>query len=379
MTAAAAFHSSFAPPVGLGLRYCLRAAPPSRRSPLRSLSASAGAPPAKKRVVFLGTPSVAATTLATLHAASLASESTFSLCGVVTQPPSAIGRKRVLTPSPVHAVAERLGLDPVLYPSTARDKSFLSALSALQPDLCVTAAYGNFLPDNFLSIPAHGTVNIHPSLLPELRGAAPVPRAIEQRLPRTGVTLLLTVRRMDAGPVLSLVPRELDGSERAPELLDELFNTGTNELLRILPQIWAGQMQPEEQDESIATHAPKLTKDEGMLSFVGCAAGEDAKIRAFAGWPGTAADFVLVEKDGTEQELRLKVLDAFVRRDQGGMCVGVHDVRFEADAECLDITCGDGSKLGIRTVQPPGKKAMSARAFWNGLREKKLRRKRLPY
>jgi hypothetical protein len=138
-------------------------------------SASDGA--AVKRVVFLGTPDVAAKSLEMLAAASK-TRNDFEVIAVVSQPPAPAGRNKKLTPSPVHKLAEELNL-PLMTPESAKDEEFLSKLEALQPDLCITAAYGNFLPKRFLAIPKLGTLNIHPSLLPKYRGAAPVQRCLE--------------------------------------------------------------------------------------------------------------------------------------------------------------------------------------------------------
>lgn len=347
------------------------------------------APDAKKRVVFLGTPQVAAKTLSILHGASKRVDSTFNICAVVSQPPALVGRKRVLTPSPVHALAETLSISTILTPSKAGDADFINSLVALSPDLCITAAYGNFLPTKFLKVPRFGTLNIHPSLLPAFRGAAPVPRALEQGVHETGVCILYTVLKMDAGPIAHSVKRPLHGDEHAPNLLEELFDTGAHALVDLLPNVWTESLTLSPQDESLATHAPKLAKDEARLTFIENARIVHNKVRAFAGWPGTWADFVVVnsdDPDGTAgkkqakgEEIRLKVVRTTVLRDEGGMCFSVHNVSFDEKQGYLRVTCGDGSMLGIIEVQPPGKKVMDARSFWNGLRGKSLERRRLPY
>lgn len=264
-------------------------------------------------------------------------------------------------------------------PASAKDPGFLDQLRSLAPDLCITAAYGNFLPKAFLDIPPFGTLNIHPSLLPEFRGAAPVPRALEAGVQTTGVSILLTILKMDAGPVLAQRIRELKGDEQGPELLEELFASGSEALLDVLPSVWDGTAQHIAQDHDAATHAAKLSKDEARLSFTENACIIHNKVRGFAGWPGTWGDFVLRGTDGEGQEVRLKVLETVVLRKEGGMCLGVHDVSFDEDNNCLAVTCDDGSKIGVLQVQPPGKKGMDARSFWNGLRGKSVGRKRVPH
>lgn len=348
------------------------------RHRLRFVVTAASQPPSKKRVVFLGTPQVAANALQRLHAASTDSSATFLLAGVVTQPPAPAGRKRTITKSPVHQIADELSLSPVMTPSSAKDPDFLSALTALAPDLCITAAYGNFLPTAFLDIPPFGTLNIHPSLLPAFRGAAPVPRALEAGVSETGVTILSTVLKMDAGPIVTRVVRPLSGDEQAPELLQELFNTGTDALLEMLPALWDGSVHLQPQDEALATHAPKLAKHEARLTFTETAHIVHDKVRAFAGWPGTWGEFRLLEGDEII-DVTLKVIRTVILRPHGGMCLGVHDVSFNEDHDCLDVTCDDGSKIGVLEVQPLGKRVMSARAFWNGLRGKNIERKRVPH
>jgi len=160
----------------------------------------------RKKVVFLGTPDVAARSLRRLIDASRADGAAFELAAVVSNPPAKAGRKKQLQPSPVQALAEDEGI-PVLTPTGLLKKyedsaAFLDSMRELAPDLCITAAYGQFLPKSFLSIPKHGTLNIHPSLLPKFRGASPVPRALEAGVDVTGVTVLFTVFEMDAGPIV---------------------------------------------------------------------------------------------------------------------------------------------------------------------------------
>lgn len=343
-----------------------------------TITSTASAQAAEKRIVFLGTPQVAANTLKTLHEASTAESSTFSIAGVVTQPPAPVGRKRQLTKSPVHQLAETLALNPIFTPGKARDKDFLSGLAALEPDLCVTAAYGNFLPQEFLVIPKFGTLNIHPSLLPCFRGAAPVPRALEAGVSETGVCVAYTVLKMDAGPIVARHVRPLNGDEQGSDLLEELFAKGTQALLDVLPEVWADTASFEPQNDCYATHARKLSKDESRLTFTENARVVHNKVRAFAGWPGTWGDFILTDENGSE-EIRLKILHTIIIRDEGGMCLGIHDVVFNEEHDCLAITCGDGSVIGARSVQLSGKKLTSARSFWNGLRGRSLQRKRLPY
>jgi methionyl-tRNA formyltransferase len=158
-------------------------------------------------VVFCGTPEVAALVLQRLLTAAAQPNASFEVAAVVTQPPRPTGRgnRKVPQPSPVQVVAQEAGMSAaaILAPERPGDAGFLAALQQLAPDLCVTAAYGNYLPTSFLAIPPHGTLNIHPSLLPKYRGAAPVQRALQDGVAFSGVSLLYTVRAMDAGPILA--------------------------------------------------------------------------------------------------------------------------------------------------------------------------------
>lgn len=156
----------------------------------------------RKKVVFLGTPDVAALSLEMLLKASRRGDGGgFDVVRVVSNPPARVGRKKVLQSCPVQTLAESEGI-PVMTPTTARDEGFLSEMEDLHPDLCITAAYGQFLPKRFLNIPRFGTLNVHPSLLPLYRGASPVQRCLEAGDSKTGVTVLFTVLKMDSGPIV---------------------------------------------------------------------------------------------------------------------------------------------------------------------------------
>lgn len=331
----------------------------------------------RKRIVFLGTPTVAAATLERLSAVS--KEANFELPAVVTRPPAPSGRRRTLTRSPVHERALQLNIKEVLTPASAREPGFLQRMREIRPHLCVTAAYGNFLPQAFLDIPEYGTLNIHPSLLPQFRGAAPVSRALQAGVTETGVSVAFTVLKMDSGPIVAQPRIKLNGDEQAPELLSSLFALGTEHLISVLPSIWDRTVTCTEQEEAEHSHAPKISKDEARLTFVENAKIVHNKVRAFAGWPGTWADFEIFHSPTEKEELRLKVLKTSVLRPTGGMCLGVHDVSFDEDEQCLALTCDDGSVVGAHIVQPLGKNAMNAKSFWNGLRGKRLGRKRVPH
>ncbi|WCJ25271.1 formyltransferase putative [Euphorbia peplus] len=345
-------------------------------APTRAVTTSASCPK-KKPVVFLGSPDVSASVLEALFNASSAPMSIFEVAAIVTQPPSRRGRGRKMMPSPVaqFALDRSFPSDLIFTPERAGEDDFLCSLKALQPELCITAAYGNILPTKFLNIPPMGTVNIHPSLLPLYRGAAPVQRALLDGVKETGVSLAFTVRALDAGPVIGCERMVIDDHIKAPDLLALLFSAGSKLLIDELPSILDGSAREkaQPQDDNKATSAPKISPDESWLSFDEEAFLLHNKVRAFAGWPGTRARVALVDcKDGHQDIIEMKIITTRVRQ---------HDIVHSIEAD--EITCSKGSlvfpckgstALEVLEIQLPGKKVISATAFWNGLRRKKVKK-----
>lgn len=328
----------------------------------------------KKRIVFLGTPGVAAQCLGILHNASLSNNATvpFEIISVVSQPPAPAGRNKKLTKSPVHDYCEKVSL-PILTPENAKDVQFLEHLEGMKIDLFVTAAYGNYLPKRFLNIAKYGTINIHPSLLPKYRGAAPVQRCLENGDPMTGVTLLYSVMKMDAGPILKQVLYPLKGHEKSTQVLEDCFRIGSNALVDILPNVFSGQAQTTIQDESQATSAPKLNVTDGLIDFSTMSAIKiHNKCRGFADWPGTYAYFVVNPVEGAKNEAqRIKIVTTIVTESNSNYNIKADNTVSAGKVNGKDvllITCGDGSKIGIYEMQPAGKKVMDAKSFLNGLR-----------
>jgi methionyl-tRNA formyltransferase len=311
----------------------------------------------RKKIVFLGTPQVAAIVLETLIKKAAHSA---KLILVVTQPPARSSRNGLETPSPVHVLALENGI-PVLTPQTAKDPQFLSDLAVMEPDLCVTAAYGNYLPANFLKIPKFGTINIHPSLLPLYRGAAPVQRCIENGDKQTGVTLLYTVQAMDAGPLIASQIYDLDDKIKAPELLTHLFQVGAELLVKNLNRIFQGNAIPVEQKHEKASHAKKIMVEEGQLDFMLPADVLHNKVRAFAGWPGTKTTLTL---DSTPIECKI------VTTEVSENLRNLNPLEIFLEKDSVDICCGDNKILKIKEIQPVGKKVLTAKDFQNGIRSK---------
>lgn len=326
----------------------------------------------RKKIVFLGTPDCAAASLDILMKESCRSSS-FKISAVVSQPPAPAGRKQKLTKSPVHILAENNSI-PVYFPEKAKNETFLQCLKEIQPDLCITAAYGNFLPQEFLNIPKFGTLNIHPSLLPKYRGASPVQRCLENGDTITGVTVLFTILKMDAGPIVCQTSHNLEGYEKAADLLMTLFTLGTNKLIESLPSIFDGSIVTKTQDENLATKALKLNVSESLIDFsVSNASVVHNKVRAFSVWPGTWSMFKLGSESSAPQ--RVKIISTVVLEPKHSVMDHDRDklvnIVKSGKVDLLRIVCGDGSVLGISEVQLEGKKVMSVKDLVNGLRGSK--------
>ncbi|KAI5684349.1 hypothetical protein M9H77_05577 [Catharanthus roseus] len=325
----------------------------------------------KKRLVFMGSPQVSVLVLDALFGASSSPDSLFEVAAIVTQPPSSRDRGRKVMPSAVaqHALDKGFPSDLIFTPVKAGEESFLSNFKSLEPELCITAAYGNILPSRFLKIPSMGTVNIHPSLLPLYRGAAPVQRALQDGVKETGVSVAFTVRQLDAGPVIACERVEIDDQIKAPELLELLFIKGSELLIRELPSIFDGsaRAKAEAQDESKATLASKINPEESWLSFDQDANSLHNKVRAFAGWPGTRARVMIIDTDkGQSKTTELKIITTRLYAGTRPQDVEADHVLFMKGS--LVFPCGGNTALEVLEVQLPGKKVVNAAAFWNGLR-----------
>lgn len=344
-----------------------------------------------KRIIYLGTPQIAATVLQHLYDASKQNlnDSQYEIISVVTQPPALAGRNRKLLKSPVHELADKLNL-PVQCPETAKDEAFLSNLENQQVDLFITAAYGNYLPKRFLASSKFGTINIHPSILPKYRGAAPIQRCLENGDDKTGVTLLYSVPKMDAGPIISQSLKSLNGNELAPGLLKELFEEGIGSLVKLLPKVFASEITMSSnvvaQKDNEASLAPKIDVGEGTLDFSKLTAREVYnKYRAFYDWPGISSYYQLnycvqiKEHQKPRQEIqRLKLSKIILLKESensssdrsASSSAPELEFRRYPNTQGKDLVlvqkCKNGGEIGILELQPPNKKVMNARSFYNG-------------
>jgi len=325
----------------------------------------------KKRVVFLGTPEVAAQCLRDIYKDSMKGGSPYELVSVITQPPKRRTRKSKITHTPVGLVADELGI-PILFPEKARDASFLDDLeNNVRPDLCITAAYGQYLPKRFLATPTYGTVNIHPSILPRWRGASPVQRSLEAGDNPVGVSVLFTVSKMDAGPIIVQEETEIGKDDQATTVLPLLFNIGTNRLIKILPDILNGSITTEtarDQDESIVKEASKIKTEEAELklweeSALTC----HNRMRGFSMWPGT---FLYLQLDD-EKPMRVKIAKARVLDEVTEPTQVIEKGPGKKDG--LRFVCADGSILEVPRLQPTTRNEMDAKSFVNGLQGRTAR------
>ncbi|NLG74330.1 MAG: methionyl-tRNA formyltransferase [Chloroflexi bacterium] len=231
------------------------------------------------QIVFMGSPEFA---LPTLRA--LAKE--YKVTGVVTQPDRPAGRGRDLTPPPVKKLAEELGL-PTIQPQRLRDPDAMDQLREWNPDLIVVAAFGQILRQDVLSLPRFVCVNVHASLLPRWRGAAPIQAAILHGDEQTGVTIMCMDAGVDTGPMLAQAPTKILETDTAGTLSARLAELGAQLLIQTLPKYLSGELTPTAQDDSQATYAPMLKKEDGLLDFNRPAQELALRVRAFNPWPGT--------------------------------------------------------------------------------------------
>lgn len=298
------------------------------------------------RIVYMGTPDFAVPPLKALHDAG------HEILMVVSQPDKPVGRHADLKPTPVKEAALSLGLS-VRQPEKATNEEFLSELEQLAPDVIVVAAYGKILRKRLLDIPAYGCINIHGSLLPRWRGAAPIQWAVIEGDEKAGLTTMLMGEGLDTGDMLlqeevTLAPDETGGS-----LFDRLSALGGPLIVRTLEELEKGTLKPVPQDDSLSVYAPMLTKEMGELSFEKTAAELERLIRGLSPWPGT---FTYLK--GKLFKIHKALVSPFVPDGEPGA--------FHAENGRLYVKCGRNTALELAEVQLEGKKRMSASDFLKG-------------
>ncbi len=290
------------------------------------------------RVLFWGTPDFAAPALRALIGEG------FDVVGVVTQPDRPVGRSRSRAEAPpVKEIAERENI-PVLQPERPRGDAFRARIAALEPDVSVVVAYGHLLPSEIIDLPPMGTLNIHGSLLPALRGAAPIQAAIRDGRAETGVSIMRMVPALDAGPVILRAATPIYDDETAGELALRLSEMGAAALIEALALLELGAAREEPQNDAAATYAPKITRDMTRVNWRAGAAEVAQLVRAYDPRPGAFATL-----DGLEVKL-------FGARPAAGPSGAPGEV-LAVDDEGMVVACGQGA-IRVAGVQPAGKRRM---------------------
>jgi methionyl-tRNA formyltransferase len=301
------------------------------------------------RVLFWGTPLFAVPTLRAL------AEEGHDVVAVVTQPDRPAGRGRVMRVSEVKTAALSEAI-PVLEPERPKGDEFLAAIRAWEPDVSVVVAYGHILVREVLDVPVHGSINLHASLLPKLRGAAPVEWAITRGHDRTGVTVMRMVEAMDAGPILHQVEEPIGDQETASDLRARLSEIGAQALVEALALLSLDELEEREQDHGLATYAPKIDRAAARVEWTADALEVSRLIRAMDEVPGAWS-----ERDGTPVKLfRPEVLD------EDGPTDTAPGVVLRADPREGLVTATGSGPLRIGEVQPPGKRRMPAQEWVRG-------------
>jgi methionyl-tRNA formyltransferase len=301
------------------------------------------------RIIFFGTAELACQSLQALHDCK-----DWIVGAVVTQPDKPKGRDLKLQPSAVKELAVGLAL-PVLQPKKARDEFFVEEMRRLGPDLFVVVAYGQILSQALLDIPKHGALNVHTSLLPRHRGAAPIQWAILSGDTETGVTIMKMDAGLDTGPILSQKRTAILPSDNAQKLHHRLADIGAKLLLGTIPDFIAGKIVPQSQPAEGATYARKISKEDGLLNWSEPAEVLWRTIRAFTPWPGAFT----FHKEQQGRKL-LKIWEAIPCNDSGAPGIIV-----KADKTGIMVGCGQGS-LQIQVLQREGGKRLSAAQFIAG-------------
>ena len=303
--------------------------------------------PGGLRIVFFGTPEFAVPTLDALL------RSRHQVVGVVTQPDRPRGRGQKTTAGPVKLRALSAEL-PVLQPERLKDQSFLDALAARRADLGVVAAYGKILTDVVLATPRLGMVNVHASLLPRYRGAAPVHRAVIAGEPQTGVTIMRVVKALDAGGMLAKVTREIGPDDTSDEVERDLASLGATLLVTMIDALADGRVSETPQNDAEATYAHRLTKDDGVVDWTRSAGDIHNQIRGLHPWPH-AFTFARGQRVILHRSTQAAA-------DAG---TGVPGAVLEAAGDRLVVATGAGA-LRILVIQAEGKRPMAARDFLAG-------------
>lgn len=301
------------------------------------------------RILFMGTPEFAVPSLEALAAAG------HEVCGVFSQPDRPVGRhQNRLQPTPVKAAAQALGV-PVYQPTKLRDGTALKLIDQLAPELIVVAAYGRILPDDILNYPARGCINVHSSLLPKYRGAAPINWAVINGEEETGVTIMHMAARLDAGDIIAQVSTPIAREETVDVLYSRLARLGGELLVKTVADIAAGTAGRTPQEEEKATLAPMLSRELSPIDWTRSAWDIHNQIRGLVPWPATTTHVI----GGVQTKLFRSTLPGQSTAAQPGTVVA-------AGKEGIDVACGDGQVLRVLELQAPGSRRMAASDYLRG-------------
>ncbi len=297
-------------------------------------------------IIFMGTPDFSGPILEAVAAE-------YEVIAVVTQPDKPVGRKKVMTPPPVKVTAEKLGI-MVLQPARLTGSDELAAVIAMQPDLIVTAAYGQLLPEELLAAPRLGCINVHASLLPKYRGGAPIHYAVMNGEKETGVSIMYMVKKLDAGDVISQRAIPIEEADDVGTQHDKLSALGVELLMETLPAIISGTNQRMPQDESLVTFASNISREDERVTFDRTTPEVHNHIRGLSPWPVGYAQL---------EGQNMKLWSA--RRAAGD---GQPGEILAADKEGLLVATSDGAVL-LTEIQPAGKKRMAAGDYAAGRKD----------
>jgi methionyl-tRNA formyltransferase len=300
------------------------------------------------KIIFMGTAELSCASLE-----RLAREPHAQITAVITQPDKPQGRELKLQAPPVKILAQKINL-PVLQPPKARDEHFISQLRELQPDLIVVVAYGHILPPAILELPRFGCINVHTSLLPKYRGAAPVQWAIANGETETGVTIMKMDAGMDTGPILTQKRTPISPEDDSATLHNRLAQLGAELLLETVPDYVSGKIQPRKQSEG-ATHAPKIKKEDGQIDWKLPAQTIWNRLRAFTPWPGV---FTFLKSEPRPDLLKIWKAQVAEKTGQPGEILS-------ADPHGVVVACGKDA-LNILELQREGGRRMSVADFLTG-------------
>ena len=298
------------------------------------------------RIVYMGTPDFAVNTLQALI------DSEYEVVGVVTQPDKPKGRGKTMQFTPVKALALQCGI-PVYQPEKVKDAAFIETLRAMQPDLIVVAAFGQILPEEILQMPQYGCINVHASLLPKYRGAAPIQWCILNGEQETGVTIMYMEKGLDTGDMIAKVVVPIEEQDTGDSLHDKLAVAGAKLLVDTLPSLFAGTIVREKQDDAQSSYAKMLTKDMGRIDFTKKAPEIVRLIRGMYSWPGAYTTW-----HGKRLKLHTAEVLPEIYEARPGQVAG-------ANKHGIIIACGLGA-IRVTSLQLEGKKRMDADAFLRG-------------